>query len=370
MNGLHAGTWLDLTRVEELVAQRYIHKARHPTRPLYLYDYTRKAMFDGFWTPETMACRGLILDETGVVVARPLDKFFNLDEHESTRLSALPDGPLEITDKLDGSLIVLRWDDDEPVCSTRGAFISEQAVWATSYLRARHDLAGLDRDLTLCFEAIYPANRVVLNYGDREELVLLAARRIDNGAELAYEDLAALAERFGLPLVPRHRVASLGELLTLAEAAEGIEGWVVRFSNGVRVKIKVAEYRRLHKLISGLNAARVRDALLGQGLEELLLALPEEFWPDVRTIGATIEARVATEESRLRAVHADLLAGGAESRKAYALLARERHQADMPYLFPLLDGKDIRPLLLKAVDLTGLDELGTRINRTQERLDG
>jgi RNA ligase len=144
---MHAGVWLDLDRVEQLIAQRYIHRARHPTRPLFLYDYTRKAMFDGHWTPETIACRGLILDAEGLVVARPLDKFWNLDEHESTRLGALPDGPMEITDKLDGSLIILRWDDDEPVCSTRGAFDSDQAVWATRYVRAPRP-TGLDRDLT------------------------------------------------------------------------------------------------------------------------------------------------------------------------------------------------------------------------------
>ena len=44
---MHAGAWLDLARVEELVARRYIHQLRHPTLPLSLYDYTRKAMFDG-----------------------------------------------------------------------------------------------------------------------------------------------------------------------------------------------------------------------------------------------------------------------------------------------------------------------------------
>ena len=368
---MHAGAWLDLARVEELVAQRYIHKARHPTLPLYLYDYTRKAMFDGFWTPETIACRGLILDEDGCVIARPLDKFFNLEEHESTRLTALPDGPLEVTDKLDGSLIVLWWDGDQPTCSTRGSFTSEQARWATAFLRARYDLSRLDRDLTLCFEAIYPANRVVLDYGQREDLVLLAARRRSDGYDLPYDELAALADRFGLPLVPRLQVESLAALLDLAEQVSGVEGWVVRFPNGVRVKIKVPEYRRLHKLISGLNAARVRDALLGQGLDELILALPEEFWPDVRAIALAITARVDAEAVRLRAAHADLLAaGGAESRKAYALLARERYPRDMPYLFPLLDGKAIEPALLKNVDLSGLDELATTISRTQARLEG
>jgi RNA ligase len=368
---MHAGAWLDLARVEELVAQRYIHRARHPTLPLYLYDYTRKAMFDAYWTPETIACRGLILNEQGDVVARPLSKFFNLEEHDTTRLSVLPDGPLEVTDKLDGSLIVLRWDGDEPACSTRGSFVSDQALWASHYLRQHHDLTSLDRDLTLCFEAIYPANRVVLDYGRREELVLLAARRRDTGAELSHDELMVLAERVGLPVVPRRSVASLGALLELAEQTDGIEGWVVRFANGVRVKIKVPEYRRLHRLISGLNAARVRDALVDQALDGLVLALPEEFWPEVRAIGAAIEDRVAATAARLRAAHADLLAtGGAESRKAYALLARERYAETMPYLFSLLAGRDIRPALLKTVDLAGLDELGTTISRTQARLDG
>ena len=52
------------------------------------------------------------------------------------------------------------------------------------------------------------------------------------------------------------------------------------------------------------------------------------------------------------------------------MLARERYPRDMPYLFPLLDGKAIEPALLKNVDLTGLDELATTISRTQARLEG
>ena len=126
----------------------------------------------------TIACRGLILDEGGHVIARPLDKFFNLDEHESARLSALPEGPLEVSSaSSNGSA-------RHPALGRRRADVLDARLVcvraggrATRHLRKRHDLTGLDRDLTLCFEAIYPANRVVLDYGQREELVLLAARR-------------------------------------------------------------------------------------------------------------------------------------------------------------------------------------------------
>jgi len=57
------------------------------------------------------------------------------------------------------------------------------------------------------------------------------------------------------------------------------EGFVVRFSNGFRVKVKFVEYVRLHRIITNVSNVNVWDALRNnQSLDELLNNVPDEFY--------------------------------------------------------------------------------------------
>jgi hypothetical protein len=76
----------------------------HPTLPLFIHNYSEKTQFDKRWDEVTMSCRGLILDNNGDVIARPWKKFFNYGEG---RLKIDDVMPVEVTDKMDGSLGIL-----------------------------------------------------------------------------------------------------------------------------------------------------------------------------------------------------------------------------------------------------------------------
>jgi hypothetical protein len=60
----------------------------------------------------------------------------------------------------------------------------------------------------------------------------------------------------------------------------------------------------------------------------------------------------AAEERVITTYHSLVTRGDAHSRKAFALAVQE--DADRPYLFKLLDGKPIRELLLRDLDLRDL----------------
>jgi RNA ligase len=94
---------INLEKIDQLIAEGYITKRPHASGELFIYNYTAKAQYDRLWTPETMQCRGLILDRDGAIAARPLAKFFNLQEHKE----ALPAEPFDVYEKLDGSLGIL-----------------------------------------------------------------------------------------------------------------------------------------------------------------------------------------------------------------------------------------------------------------------
>ena len=107
----------------------------------------------------------------------------------------LPHGRPRVFEKLDGSLGVVyreptsrRWS-----VATRGSFDGEQARWATQRLRSDDRLTPLPReDRTYLLEVIYPANRVVVDYGDREDLVLLDVLALDDGRSVLDEELDRL----------------------------------------------------------------------------------------------------------------------------------------------------------------------------------
>ena len=176
---------------------------------LLIFNYTNRAQYAKRWNPVERVARGLIVNAaTATVVARPFDKFFGLNERPETRMEVLPPGPLTATVKADGSLGILYWDEDGfPAIATRGAFTSEQALWATRHLRstAARGLWAIPRGLTLLFEIIYPENRIVLDYQGWAGLMLIGARGLD-GHECSYADLVWLGEQTGFPVVERVEV--------------------------------------------------------------------------------------------------------------------------------------------------------------------
>ncbi len=331
-----------------------IKASLHPNGQLLIFNYTDLATYEARWNEVEVVSRGLIIHwPTASLAALPFQKFFNLNENAQTQLNTLPAGPCEVTIKLDGSLGILYRPDGGYAVSTRGNFVSNQAVWATKYLNEHYDLTGLATDITLLFEIVYPENKIIVHYGETETLYLIGARRLD-GYDYPYVELQTLGAQFGFPVVPSVEVESFKDLLPLVESSQGIEGWVVRFNNGLRVKIKTDEYIRITKIILGLTPKRMRDVLMAGGPDALtnaMLGLPEEIHQAMRKIGDDIIGWAETEESRLRALYEPLAPLALQSRRDFALAVRNQHPTDSSYLFALLDHKPLWPLILKNMEL-------------------
>jgi RNA ligase len=197
---------LDMDGLRRLNQARLVNLIRDPASGLIIADYSARAQFDEAWDayPVLLDCRGTILTEDGAVVAKPFRKFFNLGERSGTQIDqVLGLGEPEITHKLDGSMATLFYSTPERAfrLATRGSFISSQAVHATDLWRARHDDAPVDPALTYVFEVLYPANRIVVDYGERDELVLIGLVETASGRELPYNAIESEARRLRLPHV-------------------------------------------------------------------------------------------------------------------------------------------------------------------------
>ena len=249
-----------------------LYKQTHPTLPLTIWNYTPAVQYGEKWDEVTLQCRGLVTGTEGNVVARPFKKFFNLEENKHT-----PTSDFEVFDKMDGSLGIMFKYNGEMVCATRGSFTSDQSKWMTEFAQKYNYQDIIVEGFTYLFEIIYPENRIVVNYDGQEKLVLLGIINTETGEELTYDELF-----LGFDVVKKYDgVRDYSELKSKVE--QNSEGFVVRFSNGDRMKIKGEEYLRLHKIMTNVSTTGVWELLSNGGdINEFLKDVPDEFYKKVK----------------------------------------------------------------------------------------
>ena len=338
-NRLPLAALLDPAHLADMIEQGYVRRQVHPTLPLAIFNYTERAQYERVWNPVTLQCRGLIVAEhDDSIVARCLSKFFNYAEHPAGSLDL--GAPAEITDKLDGSLGILYPAADQPTgwaIATRGSFTSEQAQHATALLADRYPDFEPPNGMTVLFEIIYPGNRIVVDYGDTDDLFLLGAVDIATGQSVG-PDWVSLWDG---PAAETFAARTLADALALPPRRNA-EGVVVRMINtDMRVKLKQDDYVALHKLITGMNARAVWERLgAGDSIAQICAGLPDEFWPWVEQVGRELIYRKDAIIGAARETHRDIIDGLPDgwTRKDYALAAAKSPLR--PWLFNLLDGRD------------------------------
>jgi RNA ligase len=317
---LHAG--LEAARAAGMVVRRF-----DPATGRALYIYSNKCVYDGGWDAFSLMARGLILAPADKrVVATPFVKFFNAGE----RNGAIPDLPFETYEKLDGSLAIIHHHAGRWRAATKGAFDSDQARWTEARLAAQ-DTAALVPGVTYLAETIYPENVIVVRY-DESALVLLAAYAED-GSEIGFDELRATADALGWRTPRRHRYDSIADLIADASRLPATEeGFVLRFSDGSRLKLKGAEYRRIHAMISRCTPLGVWESIAaGDDMQAIRRELPEEFWGDFDRIVGLLLGQAAALEARIAAAAAKV---AHMSDKELGLALNTAVAPDMrPYLF-------------------------------------
>jgi hypothetical protein len=177
--------------------------------------------------------------------------------------------PIAITRKLDGwAGILWRYGEHWGIAS-RGSFDSPGAVYATERFQkfvkygAAQDF--IPKNTTLFFEIISKATKVVVQY-PWEGLCLLTMIDNDTGEEPSYEELRIFWQKFNsyakdhpwCRLVERFD-KSVEECMADTDMTE--EGYVVavrrRGLPPIRSKIKLAEYCRLHRIVTGVTPQKI-----------------------------------------------------------------------------------------------------------------
>lgn len=256
-----------ITNLSEYKAAKLVRCQKHPCRDLYIWNYSELAQHKQHWDDVTRMARALVTNGAGDIIARSFPKFHNIEEGRHT-----PTAEFVVEEKLDGSLIIAFWHDDEWIVASRGSFVSPQADHARALLDSCNAFGSMDKTLTYSFEVIYTENRIVVNYGCRDEIVLLTAFDKE-GREYSGAMIQGISKVATFDFMQYEDIKKLDW--------ENSEGFVVRFSNGERVKIKFQNYLELHRVVTNINAQTVWEMFRKDpsdlNMDVLSTPIPDEF---------------------------------------------------------------------------------------------
>ena len=380
----------DLKILNDYIEKGLVIKQVHPTLPLSIYNYSRTCQYGGQWDDITLNCRGLVLDNEGNVIAKPFPKFFNYEEHSADEI---PKESFEVFEKMDGSLgiwfyyereltyteryklwfngnyetgmeyceeIVPNFDDPyfHPTpktkggwyMATRGSFTSEQAIKgmeiAKKYNYDRICVPGF----TYLFEIIYPENRIVVDYGTDERLVLLSIVNSE-GNEIPYEDI----EMDGWDIVNRYD--GVNDYTKLKEViSNDSEGYVIRFKGGMRMKIKGDEYVRLHRILTNFSTTDIWELLMNKGdMNEFLERVPDEFDKWVKNTISELKYAFFQISERAGKLHDGFRYGKygdvypEPTKKEFAEFVMKQQEILRPVMFAMWDKKPFDDIIWKLI---------------------
>lgn len=322
---------------------RYGHVNVTERGDLLLFDYTTGAHIANQWGFFESVCRGLMINRrTGEIVARPFDKFFYWLDGGRRSSGHI----VSITEKVDGSLGILYRHKGEYLVTTKGSFFSPQARRATRFLQSHFDLTDLPDELTLLFEIIYPDNRIVVDYGLREDLVLLAARNRFTGKFLPFfPDLYELGTQYGFTLPQVYTFNRIDDIIAeTGQINANFEGWIVEFSDGQRFKFKVDEYVEIHKLLRGLDYDSVVKQIANGDIQRTLEMVPDAFLGETRQWIADIHMAIADIKAQVEALYAS---APKHNLFAFQSWIASHHPHMNDYLLALWHGEDLESHILR-----------------------
>jgi hypothetical protein len=228
-----------------------------------------------------------------------------------------------------------------PRLATRGAFTSYEATHGTSLLLALPGVGSLDESYTYLFEILRADAGHGVTY-DADALVLLGVIARHTGAELSSAEVDDWAARLGCRRPQRYSFSSREDVLAQkASLPANLEGFVIRFADNFRVKLKGDAYLAMLRASLGVSVGKVLAALQeGEGAYQAWVdTLPEELVPDAHRMAQKLRDKAANYEAEARKVFAGAPVG--VERKQFALWVQQ--QAPEPVrrvMFLLLDGKN------------------------------
>jgi len=294
-------------------------------------------------------CRGLIFDKSGNLISRPFHKFFNVGERSETQMANLDMSASHvIMEKMDGSMVRPLIINGEVFLGTKMG-VTDIGLDATKLLNnvQKNWLRSMvEINKTPIMEYISPANKIVIQYKEAN-LVILGVR--DN-----------LTGQYELPMyAPFDIVPTYGSLegnieeyISRARQLQGREGDIIRFADGHMLKIKNDWYVRIHKTKDMIRTERhILNIIINEEMDDLLPILDEDDTNTVKQYEKRFNAALGNVLGRLEGLVTIAKTLHGYDKKAIALEFAPNliFKQDARFIFSVIDGKELRPLVLDHV---------------------
>lgn len=299
-------------------------------------------------------CRGLIFDREGNLMSRPFHKFFNVNEREETQMNVVDmSQPHVIMEKMDGSMIRPILVDGYVRLATKMGVtdVAMQAehflVESTQYFKVYKWLKNcVTSGMTPIFEWVSPSNQIVLAYKEAD-LVYLGSRDNVSG-EYFFDESAPLN------FVPRYGSVegTMGDYVARQRESEGREGDIIRFADGHMLKVKNDWYVRIHKAIDRIRFDRnIVDLIINEQIDDVISMMPPHEVVRVREFESRFWNAFGYKETYIATMFDFARGEFGSDRKSIAVefIPRLEDKTIAPFIFRMLDGKDIRELMLDHV---------------------
>jgi len=241
-----------------------------------MFNY-RLCTYNDFVTYEAFEMRGLtfVFNSDGSLYKRFLlmEKFFNINENESTLFDNIKDKKVKsVYLKEDGSIInFIELPNGKIISKSKMSFESEQALMGQKLFESNENINTfvkdcISKDLVPIFEYVSPTNRVVVKY-DSSNLVLLRLRDNKTGEYLSIDDYDVSK--------PMSFKFTLKDLMNIKDSLESIEGWIIEFSDGQKIKVKTDWYFSLHRILTDYSNREdyLIDMILNEKIDDVLSVL-------------------------------------------------------------------------------------------------
>jgi RNA ligase len=191
---------------------------------------------------------------------------------------------------------------------------------------------------------------------DFEDLILLGVIHTESGNEVNIHNdynedirLNNMINNVGFKVVTLYKTWGEGFDILKEEISNDKEGYVIRFKNGFRMKIKGDEYVRLHRILTNISNRDIWEYLKdGKPMDEILDKVPDEFYDWVKETKENLIVQYNTIENEYKWIFKIInRSPGIEERRVFAEYAKRYKHPNL--LFNMLDGRDYSEQIWKLL---------------------
>lgn len=224
------------------------------------------------WTQDNKHLRSSVWNDDGELVSAGFPKFVNWGENPENFPVPTSLKNCQITEKLDGSLLIVSKYKGNYILRTRGTVDAtkldngfELEVFRDKLLKSiTHDTPDT-WNVSLLFEWVSPHQRIILNYGDEPDWYMVGIVNHEDYTLHAQSSLDMWAKNHGFKRPPAYTFPTIADLMLNVEHWKAKEGVVVYSPVGMH-KFKGLWYLALHRMKEALASVdKVIDVWYEQG---------------------------------------------------------------------------------------------------------